>query len=344
MGKEMFEAIPPSETTQPRPVTDRGHLGRISRSFRAMVAALVLSSALPMPARTENEVPSAPSSVITMEDDASSDMDMQADADEEEDDSPATVTAEDEVPSTITPQGKLFIAGGGVLSPKLRKEFIKLGGGKKARVVIIPTANDHADDLTLRHTFVWEEFNDNVEKVDFFHTRDRDVANDETETAILDDATAVWFPGGKQLDLAAAYVKTRTLEKIAAVLQRGGVVGGTSAGAAVVSGVMIGGSYDHDPDQPIISEGFNFLPRIVVDQHFLIRERQRRLENAINEHPDHFGLGIDEGTAIIITGNEAVVMGKSTVTIVQSDGGVIVLGNNRRVKLSDYRPQVILAP
>jgi cyanophycinase len=147
------------------------------------------------------------------------------------------------------------------------------------------------------------------------HTRSREEANDPEFTKPLEDATAVWFVGGNQNAITHAYLGTRTDEQFQAVLKRGGVVGGTSAGAAIMSRVMISGMKPDGSQTVLVGTGLGFAPGLIVDQHFRKRNRQARLLEALEQWPGHVGVGIDEGTALIIRGSKAEVMGVSDVTL-----------------------------
>lgn len=199
-----------------------------------------------------------------------------------------------------TTHGTLVIAGGGILPPDIRNHFIDLAGGRNARIVVIPTASEDAGDPEKEATFRWEGLLERVDSFDVFHARDREIADHEQSTEVLDRATGVWFTGGVQSRLTAAYHRTRTLEKIQNVLKRGGVVGGTSAGAAVMTKVMI------ERGNPVaeVGDGLGFFEGdFIVDQHFRKRNRENRMRHALGLHPGHVGIGIDEGTALIVKTN-----------------------------------------
>lgn len=213
--------------------------------------------------------------------------------------------------------GKLVIVGGGATPAAVRERFVELAGGKdKARIVVIPTATADADDAAKLDSFVagWTRLTSRP--VTLLHTRDKAVANDPAFWAALDTATAVWFSGGDQSKITAAYMGTLVEKKLHALFARGGVIGGTSAGAAVLSDVMITGG---NP-KATTSIGFGFLPGFVVDQHFVKRDRKARLVGVLDSHPGYVGLGIDEGTAAVVTGRRLAVIGDSTVTVLASPG------------------------
>lgn len=201
---------------------------------------------------------------------------------------------------TGTP-GTRLLAGGGRLPPEIFARFLELAGGEHAKVVLIPTASQTADDAqenedTLR---LYRERLHGAE-ITLLHTRDRAVADDEAFCAPLARATGVWMTGGAQDRLASAYLGTRVERELMALLARGGVVGGTSAGTAIQTRMMI----QEGMDPPVMATGFDFVPGAISDQHFLKRQRLPRLLRALAMHPGLFGIGVDEGTAVEIDGRD----------------------------------------
>lgn len=220
------------------------------------------------------------------------------------------------LPEVVRPiSGSLVIAGGGGLPPEISHRFLELGGGEKAKLVVVTTASIFAgtEEMDARMGS-WRE--QKLASLDVLHTRSREEANDPDFYRPLENATAVWFIGGNQNWLTDSYLGTRTEAKFHDVLQRGGVLGGTSAGAAIMSRVMIAGGKEHDLH---LKSGFGFAPGLIVDQHFRKRNRQARLIDALNQWPGHVGMGIDESTALIIRGGTCEVMGNSDVTITLGD-------------------------
>src|SRR5207302_11043322 len=184
--------------------------------------------------------------------------------------------------------------------------FLKLAGADQERIVLIPTASDAAHQGDHQALIAaWEKRT--KAPIHVLHARDRAMANDPDFVKPLRAATGVWLGGGDQAKLADAYRGTLVEKELHELLRRGGVVGGTSAGAAVMSKLMI-------VNGPIIAklgEGFGFLPGIIVDQHFLKRNRVNRLIDVLSKHPGWAGLGIDEQTAVIVQGRTLTVVGES---------------------------------
>ncbi len=207
-------------------------------------------------------------------------------------------------------EGSLLIVGGGEIPEVVIERLLELAGGEDARLVVIPTASERAD-AGKPESFIeiWQERG--FPSVEILHTRDRKTANSDEFVAPLKSATAIWFVGGQQSKLADAYVGTKVEGELYAILKRNGVIGGTSAGAAIQSRLMIAFG---NPDATI-RPGLNLVPGAVIDQHFLARNRQPRLTKVIADHPGYFGLGIDESTAIVVRGRNIDVIGESSVTV-----------------------------
>jgi len=201
-------------------------------------------------------------------------------------------------------QGTLFLHGGGVVDSAMRARFTDLAGGEDARIVVIPTA-DLSDPLSAKKLDVWRE--QQPRSVEFLHVESRKQIPESDFEDLLSNATAVWFSGGKQSRLVEIYAGTPVEAAVMKLLARGGVVGGTSAGTAIASKIML--VYESE------RTGFDFLPGAIVDQHFFARKRTDRLRHAVDLHPDHVGFGIDEKTALIVRGRTLEVIGDSNVFI-----------------------------
>lgn len=221
-------------------------------------------------------------------------------------------------PDPLAPvPGSLVIVGGGKMPDGVRAKFLALAGGEKAVIVVVPTASADADKPDQADSFTKAWLALKPKSVTILHTRDRTTADSAEFVKPLADATAVWFSGGDQSRLTAAYRGTATEKAFHSLLARGGVVGGTSAGAAIHSNPMIVGGRD----KAELAPGFGFLPGVLVDQHFLARKRQPRLVAALAELPGMVGIGIDEGTALLVTkGRQLEIVGDSVATILLSAG------------------------
>ena len=189
--------------------------------------------------------------------------------------------------------GSIMIVGGGAVTPAIRKEFVELAGGSQARIILIP-GSELPPGGAQRLLPSWDE--SGAESVTVLEARDRAMANDPAFCAPLKQATGVWFGGGYQAFLADRYVDTLVQDELHRLLDRNGVVGGCSAGAALLSRVMI-----REGDvTPVEARGLDLISNAIVDQHFLARNRVWRLEQMLEAHPNLVGLGIDEATALVI--------------------------------------------
>lgn len=213
-------------------------------------------------------------------------------------------------------KGSLVIVGGGTLDDVIVERFIDLAGGSDAPIVIIPTAGE-ADDAygefcpCLRR---WKE--KGATRLTVLHTRDKKVADSDAFVKPIREARGVFFGGGRQWRLADAYLDTQTHKEVAAVLARGGVVGGSSAGASILASFMVRG--DTKSNEKMIGDhivGMGLLKNSAIDQHLLRRNRQFDMLEVIDKHPQLLGIGIDESTAIVVQGDEFDVIGRSYVVV-----------------------------
>ncbi len=204
-------------------------------------------------------------------------------------------------------KGSLVMVGGGKIPDSVFEAFVKRAGD---RLVVIPTASDSADRQPAANIInAWHKRG--IANVMVLHTHFRSEANDPTFADPLRHATAVWMTGGDQKRLTDAYRDTLVEKELHALLERGGAVGGTSAGAVVMAKLMVLKSNDADH----LAEGFGFLPNAVVDPHFLKRSRIDRLHEILTRYPGRFGIGIDEGTAAILDQDSISVVGNSVVIL-----------------------------
>ncbi|MBI4909670.1 MAG: cyanophycinase [Acidobacteria bacterium] len=213
-------------------------------------------------------------------------------------------------------KGSLVVVGGGTLGPDIVNRFIELAGGKDAAFVFIPTAGE---DQAYDKTWLDKQFlaKAGVKNITVLHTRDRKLANTKAFSAPLLKSSGVWFSGGRQWRLVDSYLNTRTHREIVNVLKRGGVVGGSSAGATIQGSYLVRGARSGNTIMmaPGYEVGLGFLRKVAVDQHLLARKRQDDLVQVITKHPELLGIGIDESTAIVVTGDQFQVIGKSKVAI-----------------------------
>jgi cyanophycinase len=222
-------------------------------------------------------------------------------------------------------KGTLLIVGGGPLEGSgIFEKFIELAGGKDAKFVIVPTAggNKNADGTVRLYKEEevlksWKE--KGLTNVHMLHTHDPKVANTEEFAKVLTDANAVWFIGGRQWNLVDSYADTLTYREFNKVLERGGVIGGTSAGATIQGQFLVRGAVSGSEviiaPEPEHQTAFRFLRRTAIDQHINTRNRWDDIIPLIKKYPDLLGIGLSEVTAIIVKGDKFEVIGKWKVAI-----------------------------
>ncbi len=230
------------------------------------------------------------------------------------------------------PLGHLFIVGGGDRDESLMRRFVELARESgSGRIVVFPMAS--GVPLEVGPETVAELKALGAADV-VFHQLTREEAQDPANTALLDGAGGVWFTGGDQSRLTGALLDTPLHARLDELYRSGAVIGGTSAGAAVMSGVMITGDETRQPpegrewstieaDNVVTTRGFGFLPGVIVDQHFIARRRHNRLLSLVLENPALIGLGIEESTAVLV----------------RPDGRFEVLGENQVVVFDARRAE-----
>lgn len=232
----------------------------------------------------------------------------------------ATFYAEEESGAT----GYLFIIGGGDRPDYLTQKLMDLAGEEEKHVLIVPFASSEQE---MTGAFQKEQFMRlGAASCEVILCGKEDVDKQENIDK-LSKANIVFFSGGDQNTLTEYLIGTELLSKIKALYKEGGVIGGTSAGAAVMSRVMITGKEKHESsdnpdfaqivkDNIVTAEGFGFLNNVIVDQHFVYRKRQNRLFSVLLDNPGFRGIGIDESTAIIVKPNNTFeVAGESSVLV-----------------------------
>lgn len=243
---------------------------------------------------------------------------------------PASFAEEAPAPASAT-RGTLFIVGGGTQSDEMVKHFVDLAGGPgKARIAILPMATSAAAEAGAEK----EAQLDSLGADSFVLNFNRAHADDDSLVSKIKTATGIWFPGGDQSLLTAAIGGSAVLRAIHARYNAGAVVGGTSAGAAVMSDSMITGNQYYPGVSTALDSsnftrigrhaieivtGLGFVQNAIVDQHFIRRQRENRLISVVLERPTLLGVGIDEGTALEVTPDgKWLVLGKSAVMILDA--------------------------
>lgn len=229
-------------------------------------------------------------------------------------------------PPQVGPErGSLVIVGGAMRSAEIYERFIQLAGGPDAHIVLVPTAGGAAEyDEFFQGMNAWREHG--ARNLTLLHTIDPEEADTDEFIEPLKTAAGVFFFGGRQWRLVDAYGGTKSEQAFQEVLDRGGVIGGSSAGASIQGSYLVRGDTrsntvmmgDHE-------RGFAYLRNVGIDQHVLRRNRQFDMIEVIEAHPELLGIGLDEDTALVVQGDRAEVIGRSYALIYDNQA---TAGNN----------------
>ena len=217
--------------------------------------------------------------------------------------------------------GPLFAIGGAedkVGKRKVLGSFVEHAGGPAARIVVVPTASSLGPEIVEVYDAVFRRLG--ASSVVQARPETRADAHDDALVGALADATGVFMTGGNQLKLSGIVSGTPFGDAILAAHRRGAAVGGTSAGASILASHMVAfGTGGTTPKQRMtqLAAGLGLLPDCVIDQHFRQRNRYGRLLMLVAQSPRLLGIGVDEDTAAVITGQRLLgVVGKGAVTVV----------------------------
>ncbi|MDB4538198.1 cyanophycinase [Akkermansiaceae bacterium] len=231
-------------------------------------------------------------------------------------------------------EGALVIMGGGGRDyqfPQVFEKFVELAGGKGARIVVVPTAvSSHPDFDYQRSSAERLAKALGVAQVSILHTHDRAKADTEEFVKPLTTATGVWFGGGRQWRLTKAYGGTRTEKEFHKVLERGGAIGGSSAGATIPGAFLARGDTSGNTIMVgDVQRGFGFLRNTAIDQHLIARGREKDLLRVLEDPKGKMrkefdrarmlGIGIDEDVAIVVEGDQFEVIGKEKGAVLVYD-------------------------
>lgn len=234
-------------------------------------------------------------------------------------DSTAPATDREMTTTTGPASGSLVIAGGNIKDTAIMERFLELAGGSGAPIVVIPTAAEgDIDNLDWDYLEPFKEMG--AFNLTVLHTRNPEEADTAAFVAPLKEARGVWFVGGRQWRIADSYLGTLTEKEFRGVLERDGVIGGSSAGATIQGSYLARG--DTNANTVMMGDheqGFAYIKNVAIDQHLLVRNRQFDLIEIIEAHPDLLGLGLDEDTAIVVKGDEFEVIGQGYVAIYDSN-------------------------
>ena len=255
----------------------------------------------------------------------------------------AALSFSQEVPEYGPPNGTLLIVGGNMRDPAIAERFIQLAGGPDARFVIVPTAggNKNQDGSIRVYTeeqviAAWKKRG--LKNVTMLHTHDPKIADTEEFVKNLRAANAVWFDGGRQWNIVDSYANTLTFKEFHKVLERGGVIGGSSAGATIQGDYLVRGAVQGSQivmaPEPEHQKAFAFLRRSAIDQHINARNRWDDLIPVIKKFPDLLGIGLSEDTAIVVKGDMFEVIGAWKVAV----------HDNTRLYQPWEKPYYVLSP
>ncbi|MFN1835547.1 cyanophycinase [Balneola sp. MJW-20] len=233
--------------------------------------------------------------------------------------SDAEAQMKEEVLTRGPESGTLIIIGGAARDPIFREKFINLAGGENARIIIVPTAQgaDRVEERDPEYARLKAPFEEiGVRSVHVLNTEDPEVANQESFIEPIKEATGVWFTGGRQWRIADGFLDTKAHNEFNKLLERGGVIAGSSAGATIQGSYLARGDSrtntimmgDHE-------EGLSFVENVAIDQHLFARNRQFDMFEILDNRPELLGIGLDEDTGIVVQGNTFEVIGNSLVAI-----------------------------
>lgn len=197
------------------------------------------------------------------------------------------------------------------------REFVRRAGGTRANIVIMTAATELPRDVGENYIRIFERLG--AENARIVDTETRDDASSSTALEAIAKATGIFFTGGDQARITSILKDTELDKAIHQRYSEGVVIGGTSAGAAVMPDKMIvEGDSETNPRPEIVDmgPGLGFLPGVVIDQHFSERGRLGRLITALIREPAVLGFGIDENTAMVVTDSQIEIVGQGSVTVV----------------------------
>jgi cyanophycinase len=218
------------------------------------------------------------------------------------------------------PAGSLFVIGGAedrqdtkIILSHLAE---RIGSGK---LVVSTLASEYGDEL-------WEVYRKLFSSMGVKHIKHlgidhRDESSEDPRLGVLADATSVFFTGGDQLRITTRLGGTTLSERIEEIYRRGGIIGGTSAGATALGEMMLvgspGGGLSKVGDMLHMTPGLGLAKNMIIDQHFSERGRIRRLLGAVAQNPRMLGVGIDEDTAVMIESDgKCYALGSGAVYVV----------------------------
>jgi cyanophycinase len=247
------------------------------------------------------------------------------------------------------PNGHLVLIGGGDKPDAAMRKFVELAGGPAASIAVLPTASSSKKTGPNQKAQFEKEFG--CTNVTVVPIRERSQSFDERYVKTLAGARGIFFSGGDQALIIRALRGTPAGDAVATAFAAGAVVGGTSAGTACQSPLMITGNGNFkviEAGNVELWEGLGFFEGVIVDQHFVARQRQNRLISVILEHPELLGVGVDEDTAVWVRPDRTFeVIGASNVIVVDASATKVArapaAGGGELIGGHDLKVHVLLA-
>jgi cyanophycinase len=237
----------------------------------------------------------------------------------------------------VTKKGSLLIIGGGKVNVSMRDQMLKASGlDKGGYMVILPMSSEEEPLVNAEEISIVFKDIPNL-KIYTYNIQKGDPVSAQRLDSIR-NACLVFISGGDQMHFLSITKGTGINEAIHAAYNKGALVAGTSAGASLMSKIMVTGNALKHPDDNFTcieagnaetKEGLGFLENVTIDQHFVVRKRYNRMLSYGLETPNHMSVGIDEATAIFVEGKKATVFGVSQVIVLRNKGAKIVNKNGQ---------------
>jgi len=226
------------------------------------------------------------------------------------------------------------------------KEFVRLAGGKRANIVVMTVATDSPEEVGAEYIEVFEKIG--VKSVQAVDVSSRADAIAEENIKAVRESSGLFFTGGDQLHITSLIGGTELQKAIHEIYEKGIIIGGTSAGAAMMSNSMIlQGDGEEAPKLGAVEmgPGMDLIVGCMIDTHFSQRGRHGRLLTAVAHYPQDMGIGLDENTAMIVDKGEMRVMGTGAVTIIDAGGMTYAntpyVEKGQNLALADVRVHVV---
>ncbi|WP_300603263.1 cyanophycinase [Niabella sp.] len=235
-------------------------------------------------------------------------------------------------------KGSLFIIGGGDRSPQLMQELVKTAGFRaNDYIVILPMATGIPEESAAFISGQLAEICKNP--ITSFNFSGEQANSHQSWIDSVRNARLIYIVGGDQNKFMDVVKGSRLFTAMHQAFANGATISGTSAGAAVMSEIMITGEERDKSDKDsfreikrnnaVTTQGMGFITSAIVDQHFIKRSRYNRLLSVLSDHPDKTVIGIDESTAIIVKGKKVRVVGESQVLVIANPRKLNVFNNDK---------------